>query len=159
MVVVFTICRLPIEYLLIIFLFPCERIDQPIVQGQCDSSFKTWNQVNAVKVESEKPSNDLGVPLQRARFQEGEMQSQAQDRRDSQPELPEGLIRRHDATSLVWTALLMQREASAEKASAFLQASGISDDVIVRVLPQGLVREQDLIPLGLISRNPDGTCL
>lgn len=74
------------------------------------------------------------------------MQNHTQDRRGAQPELPEGMIRRHDATSLVRTALLMQREAGTEKACSFLQASGISDDVVVRVLQQGLVREQDLSP-------------
>jgi len=72
------------------------------------------------------------------------MYTNAEDRRVVQRDLPEGLIRRHDASSLVQAALVMQREAGIEKAYDFLRRSGLSDEVATRVLDKGLVREQDL---------------
>ncbi|MBV8635290.1 MAG: hypothetical protein JO002_12425 [Burkholderiaceae bacterium] len=71
------------------------------------------------------------------------MENHVDERRILQSELPEGLVRRHDTTTLVQAALVMQREAGTETASTFLQASGVADDVVTRVLHQGLVREQD----------------
>lgn len=73
------------------------------------------------------------------------MQTNVEDRRASRPELPEGLVRRHDTSTLVRAALLMQREAGTERASAFLLESGVSDEIVQRVLHQGRVRDQDLI--------------
>jgi len=72
------------------------------------------------------------------------MQTSTEDRRISQPELPEGMIRRHDTSSLVRAALRMQREAGTDKAIAFLHTSGVPEDVATRVLQQGQVREEDL---------------
>lgn len=72
------------------------------------------------------------------------MQNKVAERRSPQPELPEGLIRRHDTSTFVQAALAMQRETGTEDASAFLRASGVSDEIINRVLQHGLVRQQDL---------------
>jgi len=71
------------------------------------------------------------------------MENHADDRRILQSELPEGLVRRHDTTTLVQAALVMQRETGTEHASTFLLASGVADDVVTRVLHQGLIRAQD----------------
>jgi hypothetical protein len=71
------------------------------------------------------------------------MENHADERRVFQSELPEGLVRRHDTTTLVQAALVMQRETGTETASTFLMASGVADDVITRVLHQGVVRTQD----------------
>ena len=71
------------------------------------------------------------------------MQTHVEDRRASRPEIPEGLVRPHDTSTLVRAALLMQREAGIERATAFLQESGVSDEIVVRVLHHGKVREQD----------------
>lgn len=76
-------------------------------------------------------------------FPECEMQNDSEDRRAPILELPEGLIRRHDISTLLKAALEMKREAGTEKASAFLNASGVPDELISRVLQHGLVREQD----------------
>jgi hypothetical protein len=81
-------------------------------------------------------------------FQECEMENHVDDRRVFQSELPEGLVRRHDTTTLVQAALVMQREAGTEKASTFLQAAGVGDEVVTRVLHHGLVRAQDLLQAG-----------
>ena len=71
------------------------------------------------------------------------MEHHADERRAFQSESPEGLVRRHDTTTLVQAALVMQREAGTETASTFLMASGVADDIITRVLHQGVVRTQD----------------
>jgi len=64
-----------------------------------------------------------------------------EDRRASQFDMLR-LIRRHDASSLVQAALVIQRDAGLEKAYEFLQESGLSDAVATRVLQKGLVREK-----------------
>lgn len=71
------------------------------------------------------------------------MQTYVEDRRASRPDIPEGLVRPHDTSTLVRAALLMQRESGTDRAITFLQESGVSDAIVVRVLHQGLVREQD----------------
>jgi len=71
------------------------------------------------------------------------MENHADERRVFQSELPDGLVRRHDPTTLVQAALVMQRETGTEAASTFLLASGVADEVVTRVLHQGLVRAQD----------------
>jgi hypothetical protein len=76
-------------------------------------------------------------------FQECEMENHADERRVFQSESPEGLVRRHDTTTLVQAALAMQRETNTETASTFLLSSGVADDIITRVLHQGLIRTQD----------------
>lgn len=72
------------------------------------------------------------------------MQTFVEDRRAARPEIPEGLVRPHDTSTLVRAALVMQREAGIDTAISFLQQSGVADEIVVRVLHQGRVREQDL---------------